>query len=70
MRVLLERAPADRVLIDGVKFTDAAGWTLVVPDPDEATTHVTAEGDSTEAAQLRAEAMAAEIGGIIAGSPS
>jgi hypothetical protein len=53
-----------------VKFTDAAGWTLVVPDPDEATTHVTAEGDSTEAAQLRAEAMAAEIGGIIAGSPS
>ena len=70
MRVLLERAPPDRVLIDGVKVTDAGGWTLVVPDPDEATTHVTAEGDSMEAAQARADKMAEEIGSIIAGSPS
>jgi mannose-1-phosphate guanylyltransferase/phosphomannomutase len=70
MRVVLERAPPDRVLIDGVKFSDAQGWTLVVPDPEAPMTIVTAEADSPEAAEARVGEMAAEIEGILAGSPS
>jgi mannose-1-phosphate guanylyltransferase/phosphomannomutase len=68
MRVLLERTPADRVLIDGVKVIDGAGWTLVVPDTEGPMTHITAEGESAEAAGARAAEMAAEIAGIVDGS--
>jgi mannose-1-phosphate guanylyltransferase / phosphomannomutase len=68
MRVVLERAAADRILIDGVKIVDAAGWTLVVPDPEAPTTWVTAEGESEQAASARAESMAGEIAGIVAGA--
>jgi mannose-1-phosphate guanylyltransferase/phosphomannomutase len=70
MRVLLERAPPDRVLIDGVKLSDAHGWTLVLPDPEAPMTIVTAEAGSPEAARARVGEMAAEIEGILAGSAS
>jgi mannose-1-phosphate guanylyltransferase/phosphomannomutase len=70
MRMLLERTPPDRLLIDGVKVVDDEGWTLVVPDPEAATTLVTAEAASASAARARAEQMAGEIAGIIAASAS
>jgi mannose-1-phosphate guanylyltransferase/phosphomannomutase len=66
MRVLLERSPADRVLIDGVKLIDGSGWTLVLPDPEAPLTLVTAEDESPEAASARAQAMADEIAAILA----
>ncbi|MFZ0172497.1 MAG: sugar phosphate nucleotidyltransferase [Acidimicrobiales bacterium] len=68
MRVLLERTPPDRVLIDGVKVTDDSGWTLVLPDPEAAATLVTAEDESPAAAGARAQAMADEITAILAGA--
>jgi mannose-1-phosphate guanylyltransferase/phosphomannomutase len=68
MRILLERSPAERVLIDGVKLIDASGWTLVLPDPESPVTVVKAEDESPEAAQRRAQAMADEIVALLAGS--
>jgi mannose-1-phosphate guanylyltransferase/phosphomannomutase len=45
MREMVERVSAKEVeLIDGVKVTDERGWALVLPDPEEALTHVWAEG--------------------------
>jgi mannose-1-phosphate guanylyltransferase/phosphomannomutase len=47
MRTLMEQVTeddADVVLIDGVKVRTDDGWVLVVPDPEEPTTHVWAEG--------------------------
>jgi phosphomannomutase len=49
------------VLIDGVKVIDATGWTLVVPDTEEPSTHIFAEADDEESSQARADAAAAEI---------
>ncbi|MGD0082710.1 MAG: sugar phosphate nucleotidyltransferase [Acidimicrobiales bacterium] len=70
MRVLLERLPPDRILVDGVKISDRSGWTLVVPDPEAPITTVYAEADSIEQARVRAEEMATEIAGIIAAAAS
>jgi mannose-1-phosphate guanylyltransferase/phosphomannomutase len=47
MRTLMEQMTeegAELVLLDGVKVVSATGWVLVVPDPEEPTTHVWAEG--------------------------
>jgi mannose-1-phosphate guanylyltransferase / phosphomannomutase len=47
MRTLMEQLTeegAELVLLDGIKVITATGWVLVVPDPEEATTHVWAEG--------------------------
>src|SRR5262245_23613706 len=45
MRELVERLSAKQLeLIDGVKVIDDRGWVLVLPDPEEALTHVWAEG--------------------------
>jgi mannose-1-phosphate guanylyltransferase/phosphomannomutase len=47
MRTLMEQLTdegADLVLLDGIKVRSATGWVLVVPDPEEPTTHVWAEG--------------------------
>jgi mannose-1-phosphate guanylyltransferase/phosphomannomutase len=47
MREIVERAGArDLELIDGVKVIDGDQWALVLPDPDEALTHVWAEANS------------------------
>jgi mannose-1-phosphate guanylyltransferase/phosphomannomutase len=62
MRGVLERARGDEVvLIDGVKTIDATGWTLVVPDPEEAVTHVYAESDDAGGSFERARRGANEI---------
>jgi mannose-1-phosphate guanylyltransferase/phosphomannomutase len=66
MRVLLERVPGERVLIDGVKFVDDDGWTLVVPDPEDAATLVTAEDTTASRAEARADEMTARIAAILA----
>jgi mannose-1-phosphate guanylyltransferase/phosphomannomutase len=47
MRTLMEQLAdegAELVLLDGIKVVSDAGWVLVVPDPEEPTTHVWAEG--------------------------
>ncbi|HWD23856.1 MAG TPA: hypothetical protein VG368_00165, partial [Acidimicrobiales bacterium] len=62
MRGVLERARGDEVvLIDGVKTIDATGWTLVVPDPEEAVTHVYAESEDIGGSFERARRGANEI---------
>jgi mannose-1-phosphate guanylyltransferase/phosphomannomutase len=59
MRTLMEQLSeeeVDLVLLDGIKVVSASGWVLVVPDPEEPTTHVWAEGaDQAEAERLSAE---------------
>jgi mannose-1-phosphate guanylyltransferase / phosphomannomutase len=47
MRTLMEQLTeegAELVLLDGIKVITPTGWVLVVPDPEEPTTHVWAEG--------------------------
>jgi mannose-1-phosphate guanylyltransferase/phosphomannomutase len=44
MRTLLEQASGPLVLVDGVKVRHEGGWALALPDPEEAVTHVWAEG--------------------------
>jgi mannose-1-phosphate guanylyltransferase/phosphomannomutase len=45
MREIVERAGNRELeLVDGVKVVDGERWALVLPDPDEALTHVWAEG--------------------------
>jgi mannose-1-phosphate guanylyltransferase/phosphomannomutase len=47
MREIVERAGSRQTeLIDGVKVIEDGQWALVLPDPDEALTHVWAEADS------------------------
>ena len=47
MREIVERAGTRELeLIDGVKVIDDGQWALVLPDPDEALTHVWAEAGS------------------------
>ncbi len=47
MRTLMEQVDgeSDVVLIDGIKVRSAAGWVLLVPDPEEPSTHLWAEGE-------------------------
>jgi mannose-1-phosphate guanylyltransferase/phosphomannomutase len=57
MREIVERAGhRDLELIDGVKVIDDDQWALVLPDPDEALTHVWAEaGTDVDARRLAQE---------------
>ena len=44
------------MLVDGVKIIEPDGWALVLPDPEEALTHVWAEaGSDVEARRLAQE---------------
>ena len=46
MRTLMEQLAeegAELVLLDGIKVITPTGWVLVVPDPEEPTTHVWAK---------------------------
>jgi mannose-1-phosphate guanylyltransferase/phosphomannomutase len=49
------------VLLDGVKIPREGGWVLVLPDPEEATTHVWAEAASAAAARQVAQEYARRI---------
>jgi mannose-1-phosphate guanylyltransferase/phosphomannomutase len=57
MREIVERAGSRELeLIDGVKVIDDGQWALVLPDPDEALTHVWAEaGSDVDARRLAQE---------------
>jgi mannose-1-phosphate guanylyltransferase/phosphomannomutase len=57
MREIVERAGTrETELIDGVKVIDDGQWALVLPDPDEALTHVWAEaGSDVDARRLAQE---------------
>jgi mannose-1-phosphate guanylyltransferase/phosphomannomutase len=62
MREMVERAGTrDVVLVDGVKVVHPDGWALVLPDPEEAITHVWAEGESDQKARQLAQEYARRI---------
>ena len=62
MREIVERAPAAQaLLIDGVKVRRDHDWALVLPDPEEPTTHVWAEADDADAAWRLVEEYAGRI---------
>jgi len=52
----LAEEDSELVLIDGIKVLSSTGWVLVVPDPEEPTTHVWAEGaDRADSERLSSE---------------
>jgi mannose-1-phosphate guanylyltransferase/phosphomannomutase len=56
MREIVERAGSrETELIDGVKVIEDDRWALVLPDPDEALTHVWAEAGSDVEARRTAQ---------------
>ncbi len=56
MRVLVEQAKSREVdLVDGVRIHHPEGWALVLPDPDDPITRVTAEGVDQQAAERLAD---------------
>jgi mannose-1-phosphate guanylyltransferase/phosphomannomutase len=62
MRIAVERAKGRPVvLVDGVKLPEPDGWVLVVPDPEEPTTHIWAEASSEAEARTRAREHAIRI---------
>jgi mannose-1-phosphate guanylyltransferase/phosphomannomutase len=66
MRELVERVPPEQTeLIDGVKIRRDDGWVLVLPDPEEPTTHVWAEAGSDTAARQVAQEYARRIRQIV-----
>lgn len=70
MRTLVEGSDSDSTtLLDGVKISDADGWVLVLPDPDEPVCHIWAEGASEAAAREAAGKYAGKIREV-AGEPA
>jgi mannose-1-phosphate guanylyltransferase/phosphomannomutase len=66
MRELVERVPQDSlVLIDGVKILRDDGWVLVLPDPEEPSTHVWAEAGNDNSARQVAQEYARRIRQIV-----
>jgi len=62
MRELVERVlPEQVVLVDGVKIVRDDGWVLVLPDPEDAATHVVAEAGTDADARRAAEEYARRI---------
>jgi mannose-1-phosphate guanylyltransferase/phosphomannomutase len=62
MREMVELAGSrDVVLVDGVKVLHDDGWALVLPDPEEALTHVWAEAGGDQAARQLAQEYARRI---------
>jgi mannose-1-phosphate guanylyltransferase/phosphomannomutase len=49
------------VVIDGVKFVSEDRWALVLPDPEEALTHVWAEADNDVESRRLAQEWAQRI---------
>jgi mannose-1-phosphate guanylyltransferase/phosphomannomutase len=64
MRELVERehgSGSTLLLVDGVKVVRTDGWALVLPDPEQPTTHIWAESDSENAARQLAQEYARAI---------
>jgi mannose-1-phosphate guanylyltransferase/phosphomannomutase len=53
------------MLVDGVKIVHEDGWCLVVPDPEEALTHVWSEGPSEAGARARAQEYARRVRNLL-----
>jgi mannose-1-phosphate guanylyltransferase / phosphomannomutase len=71
MRTLMEQLAeedSELVLIDGIKVLSDTGWVLVVPDPEEPTTHVWAEGAGLADAQRLADEYVERVRLILAGA--
>ena len=68
MRSVMEQG-RDRpmVLVDGVKLLHDDGWCLVLPDPEEALTHVWAEGPGDAGARARAQDYARQVRNLLRG---
>jgi mannose-1-phosphate guanylyltransferase/phosphomannomutase len=68
MRAVMELSK-DRptVLVDGVKILHEDGWCLVVPDPEEALTHIWAEAASEAGALARAQDYARQVRNVLRG---
>ena len=66
MRNVMEIAKDEEVvLVDGVKVLLEGGWVLVLPDPEQPTTHVWAEGRDDDEARARAGDWAKRIRTIL-----
>ncbi|MCZ7525989.1 MAG: mannose-1-phosphate guanyltransferase [Acidimicrobiia bacterium] len=62
MREMVERnQDRELILVDGVKILHPEGWALVLPDPEEAVTHVWAEAGSDQRARQLAQEYARRI---------
>ena len=64
MRELVERETernSELMLVDGVKILRPDGWALVLPDPEDPSTHVWAESDGDNAARQLAQEYARAI---------
>jgi mannose-1-phosphate guanylyltransferase / phosphomannomutase len=53
------------VLVDGVKVMYEDGWSLVVPDPEEALTHIWAEASTEAGARSRAQDYARRVRNLL-----
>ena len=53
------------LLVDGVKVLHDDGWALVFPDPEEAITHVWAEGATDSDARARAQEYTRRIRNLL-----
>jgi mannose-1-phosphate guanylyltransferase/phosphomannomutase len=62
MRTLVEQlAERDMVLVDGIKILEPDGWVLVLPDPEEAVTHLWAEAPTEAGARALAQQYAVRL---------
>ncbi len=68
MRAVMELSK-DRptVLVDGVKILYDDGWSLVVPDPEEALTHIWSEAATETGALARAQDYARQVRNVLRG---
>jgi mannose-1-phosphate guanylyltransferase/phosphomannomutase len=66
MREMVERSQdRELLLVDGVKIMHPDAWALVLPDPEDAITHVWAEADSDHEARQLAQEYARRIRNIV-----
>jgi len=66
MREVVELAKDREVLlVDGVKIATENGWVLVLPDPEDPTTHIWAEAESNAAARSLVQEYARRIAELV-----
>jgi len=66
MREMVERSQdRELLLVDGVKIMHPEAWALVLPDPEDAITHVWAEANSDREAQQLAQEYARRIRNVL-----
>jgi mannose-1-phosphate guanylyltransferase/phosphomannomutase len=68
MRTLMEQlvnGEGEVILVDGIKVRTDAGWVLVVPDPEEPSTHIWAEGTDWVSSERLTEDYVARMRDIL-----